>query len=191
MNLWVTSDTHFGHANMLKFLLPDGVTPMRPFGSVEEVDELMVERWNEVVRPQDHCYHLGDVAMRQDMLLKFGKRLHGHKRLVRGNHDIFRTKWYLMAGFEEIYGVRVLDNLLMTHIPVHPQSLGRFKANVHGHIHNNHVIEPVMKIDKQTQAVRWTPYLNVCVEVTNYRPLALEELNVMVRIQEVQNEGNL
>lgn len=186
MTLWFISDTHFSHANCLKFEVPDWdyVCPydeqqcdaackaehpkvkMRPFASVEEMDELMVQNWNLHVKPPDHVYHLGDVAMRkQDLAIV--KRLNGHKRLIRGNHDIFRTKDYLDVGFKEIHGVRVLDNMVFTHIPIHPLSMARFDANVHGHIHNNARLP--------------LPYVNLSVEVIQYRPVTLGEIRERLR----------
>jgi calcineurin-like phosphoesterase family protein len=108
VTLFVISDTHFGHANILTFRGQDGALIRPGFSSVEEMDEFMVERWNSVVRPSDHVYHLGDVTMKAPGL-GIVKRLNGKKRLVRGNHDIFRTRLYLNAGFEEIHGVRVLE----------------------------------------------------------------------------------
>lgn len=120
----------------------------------------MVDRWNSVVRPSDHVYHLSDVAMKKDSIETISK-CNGHKRLVRGNHDIFRTREYLKY-FDEIYGIRVLDGMIFTHIPIHPESLGRFKANVHGHIHASPSYG-----DK---------YVNVSVEVVNYTPISLEDL---------------
>lgn len=152
MNLFFTSDTHFGHSNIIRYC-------HRPFASAEEMDEVLVERWNGVVRPQDHVYHLGDVAMRRQHL-PILKRLHGHLRLVRGNHDVFKTKEYLQY-FDEIYGMRVFDNLLFTHVPVHPISLKRFRANVHGHTH---------------EVILGEPYLNISVEQTNYTPVSFEDL---------------
>jgi calcineurin-like phosphoesterase family protein len=80
---WFTSDTHFGHANILKY-------DSRPFATIEEHDESLIERWNAVVSSGDVVYHLGDVAwhsrisMPIDMLLA---RLHGTKILILGNHD--------------------------------------------------------------------------------------------------------
>lgn len=158
MTIFLISDTHFSHDNIRKYC-------GRPFTSVTQMDEFMVEAWNQTVRPQDHVYHLGDVAMRQQHL-EIVKRLNGHKRLVRGNHDIFKTKLYLAAGFAEIHGVRVLDNLAMTHIPIHPESLGRYFGNVHGHIH-----------EKDSPA---GPYLNVSVEKIGYRPISLEEAKARI-----------
>jgi calcineurin-like phosphoesterase family protein len=170
MTLWFISDTHFGHYNMACVFKDADGKLIRGFSSVEEHDERMVAEWNSRVKPSDHVYHLGDVAMKPGML-QIVKRLNGHKRLVRGNHDIFKTKKYLEVGFEEIYGVRVLDNLLFTHIPVHPESLGRFKANVHGHIHEK-VYPPVVRYGDRPN----TPYINICVEHTGYAPVTLEDI---------------
>ena len=159
-NIFLLSDTHFGHAGMLTFVSHTGF-PVRKFSCVEEMDEHIVDMWNKTVRAHDHVYHLGDVAMRKSAL-GIVKRLSGRKRLVAGNHDIFALKDYLACGFEKICGVRVLDNWLMTHIPVHPESLGRFRGNVHGHIH-----------DRPSYGER---YVNVSVEAINYTPVALESL---------------
>lgn len=175
MNLWFTSDTHFSHASIITFC-------QRPFLGVTEMDETLITRWNQVVKPSDHVYHLGDVAMvRPKRIRHILERLQGHKRLVRGNHDVYRTAEY-WEFFEEIHGVRVMDNLLFTHIPVHPASLGRFRANVHGHIHNNQggSFLPVRRVDHVTQTVRWCPYVNVSVEVTDYRPLSFDEVRARV-----------
>lgn len=160
-NIFIISDTHFGHANILNFKKEDG-SPIRSFSCVEEMDQHMVERWNAVVRPQDHVYHLGDVAMKKPDIETVG-RCAGHKRLVRGNHDIYRTKEYLKF-FDEIYGIRVLDGMIFTHIPIHSESLGRFKANIHGHVH---------ALPERYYGPR---YLNVSVEVINYTPVSLEDL---------------
>lgn len=162
MTIWLVSDTHFGHENIIGYC-------GRPFANAAEMDEAMVERWNAVVKPSDKVYHLGDVAMKKAHL-DIVKRLHGKKRLIRGNHDIFDTKDYLNVGFQEVLGVRVLDNMLFSHFPVHPDSLGRFKANVHGHIHQQPAPEGA--------------YVNACVEWTNYTPVTLEQVAAMVLVGE-------
>ena len=165
-DLFVISDTHFGHANILGFKNEDG-SPVRSFSSVEEMDETMIDRWNSVVRVQDDVYHLGDVSMRREHLPTVG-RCNGHKRLVRGNHDIFRTKDYLKY-FDEVYATRVLDGMIFTHIPIHPESMGRFGTNVHGHVHG------------QPQGHYGKMYYNVSVEVMNYAPISLEDLKVKIQ----------
>jgi len=166
VNIFFISDTHFGHANMLNFKREDG-SPLRLFDSADAMDECMIERWNSVVKPSDHVYHLGDVAMRRENI-KTVARCNGHKRLVRGNHDVYRTKDYL-PFFEEIYGLRVLDGLIFTHIPIHPESLARFHANVHGHVH------------ALSQGTFGPRYYNVSVEAVNYTPVSLEDLKARIK----------
>jgi calcineurin-like phosphoesterase family protein len=156
--IWFISDTHFGHENIIGYC-------SRPFTCAAEMDEVIVERWNRVVRPQDHVYHMGDVAMKAPQLAIVG-RLNGHKRLIRGNHDIFDTRKYLYAGFDEIHGCRVLGNVLFTHFPVHPESLGRFLGNAHGHIH-----------ERPSPA---GAYVNLSVERIDYTPVTLETVIAML-----------
>ena len=157
------------------FKLADG-SPARPFTSNEEMDYTMMENWNKLVRPQDHVYHLGDFTMlRQDTngrMTAFRQRLNGHLRILLGNHDALPSKWYFQ-NFEKVYGSRVIDNLLMTHIPVNSQSLGRFKANVHGHTHHNKIMLDPHHPDSR--------YINVSVEQTNYSPVAWEDLKKGVK----------
>lgn len=167
MTIWLISDTHFFHANILTFTNEGRL--IRPgFASVEEMNERMVENWNRVVRPGDHVYHLGDVAMRVSSTEAGAmvRRLNGIKRLVRGNHDKYQTTQYLKMGFKEIHGLRLLADLWLTHAPIHPMSLGRARGNVHGHIHE--------------RSSPPGPYLNVSVEAINYTPISVEDARARV-----------
>lgn len=167
-NIWVCSDHHFRHKNILRFTDKPGGELIRGkvFKDIDEHDNLIVHWHNEVVQPQDHVYFLGDVAINKGGL-EYVKRMNGHKRLVRGNHDIFDDKLYYEAGFEKIFGVRVWPkhNLIFSHIPLHPDCLsGRGWKNIHGHLHSN----VVMKGRIPDEA-----YQNVSLEQTNYRPLLI------------------
>lgn len=130
----------------------------------------MVENWNKVVRPVDKIYHLGDVVINRKSLPILG-RLNGKKRLVRGNHDIFKTADYL-PYFDEIYGIRVFSDLgvVLTHVPIHPESLERWKYNIHGHLHANKVPDPKNRFRPDPR------YICVSVEQINYTPVELESL---------------
>lgn len=185
-NRFVISDTHFGHTNSWeKFKLPNG-DPLRPFTSTEEMDETMVERWNAVVRPQDTVYHLGDVVINKKSLHHV-KRLNGKKRLVRGNHDIFKDADYREVGFESLYGVRVfVDQFILSHIPLHPDCVTeRFRVNVHGHLHANEVMEKFQVTGDDIypyEDERIDPrYLCVSVEHTDYRPLSFDEVEARIK----------
>ena len=173
--IWFISDTHFGHANILTFKRADGHL-MRtkpggyPFQDVTEMDEFMIERWNSVVRAGDKVYHLGDLAMKlAGGIDRIMCRLHGHKRLVRGNHDRLPTKHY-MRWFEEIHGVRIFEGLVLSHVPLHPRSVRG--TNVHGHLHSNNLGDPDFALPK---------YLNVSVECIDYTPISLEEVRATIK----------
>lgn len=80
-NIFFTSDHHFGHKNIIKY-------SNRPFESVEEMDEIMIQRWNEKVGQNDDVYHLGDVGLcSSGKLRKILDRLNGKKYLIKGNHE--------------------------------------------------------------------------------------------------------
>lgn len=170
-NIFVISDTHFNHNNIIKYC-------NRPFANAEEMNDFMVEQWNSVVKPGDKVYHLGDVYMggargyTENLL---GHRLHGHKRLILGNHDNGKDQ-ILQKTFEKIDVWRMFPEfgLLLTHVPVHESSLFRGSTgneqnppkllNVHGHIH-----------DKKSPT---EDHRCVCVEHLNYKPVNIEELRI-------------
>ena len=78
MRVWFSSDLHLGHDNVIKL-------SKRPFNSIEEMDETLIHNWNELVKPEDVAYILGDFAWRD--VGKYASRLHGNINLVLGNHD--------------------------------------------------------------------------------------------------------
>lgn len=159
---FVISDTHFTHKNIITFLNKDG-SKVRPFDSVEEMDEYMIEKWNSVVRPQDKVIHLGDVVINRSAL-KILSRLNGKKKLIAGNHDIFRLEEY-QEYFYDIKAYRVFDGFVMSHIPIHTSSLGRWNGNIHGHLHSGQVYNDQGDIDPR--------YLCMSVEQphVNYTPV--------------------
>lgn len=84
MSVFVTSDTHFNHVNMVEKFCQES----RPFNTVEEMNEAIVKNWNSVVSPDDTVYHLGDCFMGQlDTVAKYGSRLNGKIHVIPGNHD--------------------------------------------------------------------------------------------------------
>jgi len=163
-NLFLTADTHFGHAGMCQFLNADG-SKVRPWDNVEEMDEALVEQWNKTVRPKDKVYHLGDVVINRKALSTLD-RLNGDLVLIKGNHDIFKLSDYTKY-FRDIRAYHILDRICLSHIPQHPDSIARFRGNVHGHLHAGQVM-----LDGQID----TRYKCVCVEQTNYAPIAWEQV---------------
>jgi len=180
---FLVSDTHFGHAGVCRFTEADGVTKIRPWTDPAEMDEEMIRRWNDRVRPNDKVYHLGDVVINRRALPTLA-RLNGDKVLIRGNHDIFRDEEY-REYFRELRAYHVLDGCILSHIPLHPDSLGRFGTNIHGHTHTNRV-KKMRGFDVKTGTALYSTendvrYHCVCVEQTDFAPILLEDVFKRIR----------
>lgn len=99
--IYFTSDLHFDHANVIKYC-------DRPFDSVEQMNERMVELWNDNVDSADIIYVLGDFSLGASAVTKYGPRLNGNKYLVPGNHDrchpvFHKNKDIRMANAKKLY----------------------------------------------------------------------------------------
>ena len=181
-SVFLVSDTHFGHAGVCRFVRNDGVTKLRPWTDSNEMDEFMVKAWNERVRPTDKVYHLGDVVINRKAL-GIMRRLNGDKVLIRGNHDIFKDTDY-REHFRELRAYHVMNGMILSHIPIHSESLGRFGVNIHGHLHANRVMLPGFN-GKITDIVD-VRYHCVCVEQTDFAPILFEDV-----IKKIQAEGGV
>lgn len=154
-DIWFISDTHFGHYNIIKYC-------DRPFDTADQMDEFMVEQWNSTVKPGDHVYHLGDVMMGDRRAgARNLMRLHGKLRLIVGNHDDLKDP-LLMNRFEKVMLWRNWKEIGVTfgHIPLDEEQLP-YGIQAHGHIHNK---------------LKDGPYINLCVEHTNYKPVHFDEI---------------
>lgn len=162
------SDPHFGHENILKFKDKEG-NLIRPFSSIEEHNELIIENINKKVRIQDKLYCLGDVVIHKRNL-PILDRINTKKRiLLCGNHDLFGAKEYLKY-FSDVRSYKMMpgEGIIFSHIPVHSSCLeGRFKYNLYGHCHAN-----------QVQDQR---YFSICPEIVGYEPLELEDIKKIIK----------
>jgi calcineurin-like phosphoesterase family protein len=187
-NLWFTSDTHFRHRAMAAT-----GKGWRPFATVEEHDETLIENWNRTVRPKDHIWHLGDVGMgEEEDTLNIIRRLNGHIHLIAGNHDPVwpghrnsyehQRRWIGEGLFESIQAFarrRVGDgNVMLSHMPYEGDHNGQDRYNqyrlrdqgswlLHGHVHD-----------------AWTVrgrQINVGVDKWNWRPVDINQLVAIMR----------
>lgn len=164
MTIWFTSDTHFGHANIIKFV-------GRPFKSAEEMDEIIIERWNERVRPGDSVYHLGDFALMQKTTAEveaYVKRLRGQKFLIQGNHDHKRTR--KAKGFQEVTPYKEIgvgdQRIILMHYAMKVWNRSHHGSwQLHGHSHGS------LPRDFERKQ------LDVGVDSWDYRPLSFEEVS--------------
>lgn len=175
---WFISDTHFFHEKLLSFEKEDGHKCRSEFSSIEEHNEVIVERWNARVKPGDKVWHLGDVALGlkgieyETKLHPLLNRLNGRKDLIVGNHDKLKNKilqnhfrrWELWKA----YGHEDQEfAFTLTHIPQRLDQLRKSHINIHGHIHEKLMDDP--------------HYINVCCEHTNYAPVNLDEILQIIK----------
>lgn len=169
---WVYSDPHFGHANICKFVNYDG-SKLRPWDDVHEMNKDLIDWYNELVDDNDRVYILGDVAFNIGSFRANVERLKGRKVLVPGNHEPRKMHKYIDL-FDDVRGYVQRDGFIMSHIPIHPDSLSRWKLNIHGHLHSNEVM-----VDEEYQSCLPYPdvrYFCACVERTNFRPILLDDI---------------
>lgn len=163
------------HDRFYQFTDNDG-NQIRPWAeNAEQADEMMIDAWNANVGKKDTVYHLGDVAIARRGLILLS-RLNGRIKLAGGNHDIFKLKDYL-PYFADIKGSYKVNRLIMTHYPIHPESIPHWcLANVHGHIHQN----TVMHLDETGARVPDPRYFNICVEAVGLAPLSIEDIETRI-----------
>jgi calcineurin-like phosphoesterase family protein len=168
-SIWFTSDTHFGHENIIKYC-------SRPFSSVEEMDETLIENYNKVVKPEDLVYHLGDFALvRPERVIEYRKRLHGTIHLISGNHD----RW-VNANKKDTYGfawigsykeIKVLpEKICLMHYALKTwNGMHRGSYMLHGHSHG--------KLGMNLMKRR----MDVGVDPCGYKPISLEEVDIVMK----------
>ena len=143
--IFFTSDTHFCHN---KEFLYSG----RGFSSIEEHDEELVKRWNEVVGNNDIVIHLGDICLNDnEKAMTYIQRLNGTIYWLRGNHDTDVRVHTLCKNCENI---RMFDDnayaqlckyhkllLYCSHYPTYTGNMddkpfSQHVTNLHGHTHS-------------------------------------------------------
>jgi calcineurin-like phosphoesterase family protein len=139
---WFISDPHLGHKNILKY-----EPNFRPFKDTNEMDETIINNFNDTVKEGDTVFWLGDMffcnASRMDYIMS---RLKPTRNiLIRGNHDkgVTNSK-FLRLGFEPHRMYLYDDEFLLTHEPISEANLktiqyyyGEHIKNVHGHTHSD------------------------------------------------------
>lgn len=184
--IWFTSDWHLGHVNVIGY-------SGRPFGDVDEMNDALVERHNDLVADDDIVYVLGDVAMgKRAESLQHVQRFRGRLQLIAGNHDhcwgplakpgkeerhARMVAMYLDAGFDTINDAGQLTvsgrHVLLSHFPYAGDSqdedryLDARPADRGAWLVHGHVHEAWRQRGRQ---------INAGVDAWNYRPVHVDEI---------------
>lgn len=172
-NLWFTSDTHFGHDNIIKY-------SSRPFKTVEEMDEELIKNWNEVVPEDGIVWHLGDLSFhKKDRTVPIVWRLNGIIHFIKGNHDGKKLRPGVLARFASIQDyaeLSVLDDprqrIILSHFPFTSWNKMHYGSwNLHGHCHGT-----LKQKGKQ---------YDVGVDPNNFRPVSYHQVKEILEKKKV------
>lgn len=192
--IYFTADTHFSHEKILEYCV-------RPFETVEEMDDAIIENWNEVVRPEDTVYHLGDFTLMGYQAKSLFQLLSGTKYIVPGGHDWrwlkHRSQSYINLSAYAEANVHILPPLHSLEIKTsgkYPQvvvlchyPMARWDRSHYGSIHlhgHTHGTLPSGKIwsfsrsgdtrlpPKERNGFRY----DVGVDTNNFTPVSLDEI---------------
>ena len=156
-----TADTHFGHSSIL-------LTQGRPFSSIEEHDERLIENWNRIVTKRTHTvYHLGDFSFRAKLqAVDYRKRLNGRIVLIEGNHDRHdKTLPFVMDEVHQFGRIIRLNKRRITLCHYSMRTWYRMwdgELHLYGHSHGH--LPPL------------PGSLDVGVDCCDYRPISFEEV---------------
>lgn len=150
--IYFTGCTHFGHYNIIKMA-------KRPFQTVEEMDEALIENWNKTVKPKDTIYHLGDFCFKNSAAMKeYIDRLNGTLVPVNGNHDPKNWgKHYREIKFNK-------TKFVLCHYPIEEWN-GWYNNAIHLHCHTH---KPNFHSAERRS--------NVGVDACNFKPISIEEV---------------
>jgi calcineurin-like phosphoesterase family protein len=172
MTIFSTADTHFGHENVIRFC-------NRPFASAAEMDEQLIENWNQAIGPDDIIYHLGDFTlMGKEPASRYFKHLNGNIHVIPGGHD---HRWLRKSTYRSGSGhpVSILPPLHTIKVPLPNNDQHQLIVLCHyslrvwdrshygswhlyGHSHGN--LPPLENS------------LDVGVDCWNYRPVSLDTI---------------
>mgnify|MGYP001186250171 CR=1 FL=1 len=168
MNYFFTADEHYGHENIIKYC-------DRPFKSVEEMDEEIIKRHNEVVGPEDTVYHVGDFCMSKDYAKfdSYRKRLMGLHYFLKGNHDT----WYSPV-LSQIYLPDIMEeNIEGQDITLFHYAMRVWNKSHHGSWqlfgHSHGKLPPIGK------------QLDVGVDTHDFYPYSFEEIKEIMSKKEI------
>ena len=171
--LWVASDHHFGHKNIIKYA-------KRPFTDGKEMDLAMIAQHNDRVAPDDVVLFGGDIGFANTAVVnKHLAKMNGYKIFVMGNHDFDRDgsiKTYDVDEqhlFWEVPGLQEEFSLIFTHYPL--DGLPDDIINLHGHIHDQMSDNP--------------HHINMCVEHWKYAPVPFERILEIARMRFEEIKG--
>lgn len=157
--IFYISDTHFNHSNIINF---DG----RPFANANEMNERLIENWNNAVKKSDQVYILGDFCWSRDenVWINILKQLNGQKFLIRGNHDPRRVPGKLAKCFAQVCDYKEIKDcgrtVVMSHYPMlfYKHDYRPDTIMLYGHVHTtkeNQLVQECLNLIREKDENFW------------------------------------
>jgi len=174
MSTFITSDQHYNHAKILDYCT-------RPFASVEEMNNTLINNHNAIIKPTDTVYILGDLGFdvkdATQSLRSIIQQLNGTKYLIKGNHDSHSSNnFWLDSGIKEIlsHGYELAGSVddieykfVLSHKPMENRFIEDGYMGLHGHLHNSML--NFVKFNKDN-------HFDIGVDGNGFMPWKLEDL---------------
>lgn len=192
-NVFFTSDTHFNHQNIILYC-------NRPFDTIEEMNEKLVQNWNEKIPVGSTVFHCGDFALGgSEAWNKILPRLNGQIHLILGNHDIKNFRQGYASSFASVQEQLTIDigkkRLILTHFPLlcYHGTWGTEQNcwNIHGHVHLCKNEFDNSGKDFERMKLTFPTQYDVGVDLNDYAPISFEELKERIEYQIEHNTTSL
>ncbi len=172
MGIYFIGCLHLGHRN---------IAIHRGFNDEVEHDEYLIKQWNKIVNKKDKVFILGDVTMEKTFSYYQLDRLNGIKHVVGGNHDMGNHTSEMLKYVNKFSGVVDYKGYILTHVPIHPNEVHFYKANIHAHIHHINKLEEVIVnnnyLDEGSKPLPTLhKYINVDAKLLDFKPISFEEI---------------
>jgi len=165
--IYFTSDLHLGHLNIIEAC-------QRPFHSLKEMNETLINNHNKIVKPTDDIFYLGDLFWKPEYIILL-EQLNGRKYLIKGNHERNWVKYYeknkddFNNQFEWIKDYYELkynkQRFILFHYPIESWN-GRWRGTIHLHGHTHNRENPIILPNRY----------NVGIDVNNLFPISIENI---------------
>lgn len=159
---------HWGHSNILLY-------EPRPYKNIEEMDQILINNWNSVIKTGDTVFILGDLVFcNKEKASDIISSLNGHKILILGNHDRGHSiNWFIDIGINNVYKYPIIYKKfwMLSHEPLYVNDHMPY-VNIHSHLHSK-------KMDSKQ-------YFNVSAECINYTPIDFEDIKKQVMGESVE-----
>ena len=162
MKVWVTSDSHFDHFNIIKYC-------NRPFWGIDPMNSAIIQNWNNAIADEDIVIFCGDFCFARpaeavQKTERFASALKGHKIIVKGNHDFKKFK-YIDVGFEaEFFQEWDFGRFLFVHSPYDLR-----------HWHNDYDFVFYGHVHDKTPEETYINCINVCLDANNLKPIDITD----------------